>query len=144
MEANVILMTEGSISVPQVGLAQGTPPGSESGACAHRGSPGTWETSSFPRSNTASARRRHGPGPRGAGWLPTGTNEHPTGVLAAKATEPSGTSEEESEQPIVPLKPGNLPEGPGGGKGLPGTRNRRRDRWQGHRPLIPSQRDKGG
>ena len=46
----------------------------------------------------------------------------------AKATELAGMGEEESERLVVPRKPGNPPRGPGGGKGSPGTRNRRRER----------------
>lgn len=46
----------------------------------------------------------------------------------AKATERGGTGPRESESLVVPTKPGNRPEGPGGGKGAPVKRDQRGER----------------
>ena len=51
---------------------------------------------------------------------------------------------EDFATPLVPVKPGNPPEGPGGGKGEPGQRNRWRERCRGYRAPSASQRNCSG
>src|SRR4029077_13941384 len=64
-------------------------------------------------------RVNKGPGPRHA--LGTaGANDEHMRYRWAKVSQARREGGRESERPIVPTKPGNQPEGPGGGKGAPG------------------------
>jgi hypothetical protein len=91
------------------------PPGSESGACV-RG---------FPRNLGGPADLRHTPTGRAPGEESPGTKGR---YRQAKATKRGGMDGRKSEQPIVPRESGNPPQGTRRGKGLPGSRNRWRDR----------------
>jgi hypothetical protein len=107
--------------------------------------PGTWETPPFPpkkvpvrvpadqRSRLAARGR-----PQAARAKPGGRTGGTTGT---RATEPGRMDGGESESRIVPLKPGNRPEGPGGGKEAPGHGTEWGDRCRDRRISEASQRD---
>jgi hypothetical protein len=67
------------------------------------------------------APEHQSPGPRRLCSAPRErTSEHDCGTAELGHTELGREGGRESERPIVPRKPGNRPEGPGGGKGAPG------------------------
>ena len=121
-------------------------PGSESRANDHEGSPGTWETLPSP-SSTAGRRYRltnsrliRGPA-SGADGDERRTQRW---YRQAKETKRGEKGGRESERLIVPMKRGNRPEGPRGGKGVP-----RRGQGVGTTPRTPclagvSPRDRPG
>ena len=52
-------------------------------------------------------------------FRPAGANDDTAAVPPSEGNEARREGDRESERPIVPRKPGNHPEGPGGGKGAP-------------------------
>ena len=125
----------------------GDPPGYQPRACTHRGPPRNL-------GEPCDLRGRIPVGPRVINQSrPTGRGRpHPVGAKRraqpryrqAKETKRGGMDAGRLSTPIVPMKRGNRPEGPCGGKGGVGSRNRWRARRQGHRTLKASQRDFSG
>lgn len=92
------------------------------------GCPGTWETF-----GPLPGRARERPRAHRCPGRPT-RNGRDRGVPLPEETEGCGKGAEESERLVVPEKPGNRPEGLGGGKGAPGTEPRK-----GKRTSTPMQ-----
>jgi hypothetical protein len=127
------------------GLARGARPGSESTAYGYRGpsrnlgdpvisaegsageGPGLPKIQACGRGRPQPARAKSG-GRTG-------------GTAGTRGTESGRTNGGKSESLIVPLKPGNRPVGPGGGKGAPWHGTERRERCRDRRISGASQRD---
>ena len=75
----------------------------------HPNETGSWDPVDQNPGPARAHSRAHGSEPQGARWY-----------RQAKATKCGGTGGRESERSIVPMKLGNQPEGPSGGKGKPG------------------------
>lgn len=137
-------------------------PGSQSGAHMREGCPGTWETSlsppeSEPPPGSGGDQDHADVSTRGrASERRAPESEEPEaegnrgGIRStAGAQQELGKGEEESERPIVPVKPGNPTQGdsvegrenPRGGAR---TQNRRRERWLADQRQEPSLRNKRG
>jgi len=75
-------------------------------------------------SKSREGRRQSGPGPREAVLSHAEANTSTTTVnRRVKATKRAGTDMRKSERPIVPVKPGNQPNGTRWREGGAGTRN---------------------
>lgn len=107
--------------------------------------PGTWEIQPSPPKKSpvrvpADQRSR-----LAAGGVPPRRKSEPGGATGGtaktRATESGRRDGWKSESSTVPWKPGNRPEGPGGGKGAPGHGTERRDRCRDRRISGASQRD---
>src|SRR3954471_8786982 len=102
------------------GLTCSVPPGSENRAKAHEGSLGTWETRPSPPTIPAREPEHQLPGAHDRASVVAGSKRSTQGwYRQAKATKCGERDGRESERPIVPSRPGNHSEGPGGGKGVP-------------------------
>ena len=114
------LSDAGAASTRRNGLAYSIPPGSENMAKAHEGSLGTWETRPSPPMTSGSGTGITNPrSPRlrvGGRWEQTPAQRW---YRQAKATKRGERDGRESERLVVPWRPGNHSEGPGGGKGAP-------------------------
>jgi len=118
------------------------PPGSESRACMHWGSPGTWETLSSPPRIAEWRSRRS---PPGLVWrrLVGHRSEQSSAQRypRVKATKPEETGDRESERSIVPTSRGNLPQGTLKREGSAIAWNFWRERWREYQVPKPSQRN---
>src|SRR5262249_40844199 len=114
-----LLSTAGTASTRRNGLAWSIPPGSKNRAKAHEGSPGTGETRPSPLTSPARDPEHQSPRAHGRASRPLGANWTQGWYRQPKATKGGERDGRESERPIVPPKPGDHPEGPGGGKGAP-------------------------
>jgi hypothetical protein len=116
--ADVVQLTEGRVTTPQWPGAV-VPPGSESRARSRR-SPGNL---GGPAISSVSPGRRYRvtnsrPGVAAPGGGGSETRVQP-GYRQVKATKRGGRDGGESERRVVPLRRGNRPEGPRGGKEAP-------------------------
>jgi hypothetical protein len=117
--ADVVYLTEGRVAAPQWPGARGP---------AGVGEQGTFtevpQEPGRPLHLLGEFRREHRvTNSRPAAGAPGGRGSEPRvrpGYRPAKATKRGGTGGGESERRIVPLKRGNRPEGPRGGKEAPG------------------------
>ena len=109
----------GTASARRNGLACPVPPGSKNRAKAHEGSPGTWEPRPPPSTSPAREPEHQSPRAHGRASRPLGANRAQGWYRQAKATKCGERGGRESERLIVPLRPGNHSEGPGGGKEVP-------------------------
>ena len=115
------------------GLAAEVPPGSESRACTHRGSPGTWEILSSPSLWRPGGTPGHQmPRPTSAA-LAAGGSETTSAAWyrRAKATKRGGKGGRESEHLRSTGEAGEPAPGTRWREGDAGTRNRWRERCQG-------------
>ncbi len=98
--------------------------------------PGTWEAPPFPPKKSpvrVPADQRSRLAARGRPQAPRAKSGGRTGgTTGTRATEPGRMDGGESESRIVPLKPGNRPTGPGGGKAAPCHGTERGDRCRDH------------
>ena len=114
-----LLSAAGTASACRNGLARPVPPGSKNRAKAHEGSPGTWETRPSPLTSPAREPEHQSPRAHGRASRPMGANWAQGWYRQTKATKCGETGGRESERFIVPSRPGNHSEGPGGGKEAP-------------------------
>ena len=107
------------------GLAQGTSPGSTSRASTHGGHPGTWEALTSPSEERAVMRA-----PREKSWpasaaVPATRRSESKGQSTVPPSEgkrsAAGRASGSRSASIRPVKAGNQPAGPAGGKGGVGT-----------------------
>jgi hypothetical protein len=106
--------------------------------------PGTWEIQPSPPKKApvrVPADQRSRLAARGVPRPQERIGGRTGGTARIRATESGRRGGGKSESSIVPLKPGNRPEGPGGGKGAPGHGTERRDRCRDRRISGASQRD---
>lgn len=118
------------------------PPGSESGARAHSGAPGTWEISSSPRASGASGSPHNKPeacaSRASSAQEPRMRNTNMTRTRGTaerrkrSSKQHRGKDDEKSETPVVPMKPGNSPHEDPAREGASGTWNRTRERCRSH------------
>jgi hypothetical protein len=120
--ADVLKLAEGSMG-RSLGLGRFIPPGSESRARTQEGSPGTWEVRRFPSQHPGAGEPgEQPPRPALACSAASGAkHEHSGGKASATTKKCWQTRRRKSELLVVPLKPGNRPTGPGGGKGQSGV-----------------------
>ena len=114
-------LSGGSTEVPQ---SPGTEalPGSKSTAYTYGGSPGTWEVLPPLSHQSGRAPEQQEPRPHFGALDTVGERRERArdGKRRAKATKRGGKGGRKSELSTVPVKQGNQPEGPCGGRGEPG------------------------
>jgi hypothetical protein len=90
------------------GLTRSVPPGSENRACPQEDPPGTWETSSSPSPYPEGAPGDKAPGPSAKRLSRRGANAKAhDGTAKRSQAKCGGMGDEESEDLVVPRKPGN-------------------------------------
>ena len=126
---------EGSIAPDRDGEVGSGPPGSERARHVVTDSPGTWEIPSVRRTSRLGSRRPKPRPSRADSVRERSEQGAQDGTGRTSANESVGRQTGKSERRIVPVKRGNRPEGPRGGKGAPAQTRRWRERHWRHRAL---------